>query len=297
MKAPSAEKVALGLLKADFNEADHPRDEKGRFTLSDTEKTLLVSLVRTGGGSISEVANATGHSRTKVIDLAKKMTGRKFTLGSYRHEVSYLPPMSGSLSGESPGIKPARTGSAAPVPAEIVVRSVKLKPKSDFNEADHPRDESGKFTAGGGASTPTVEGDSVSSLSELHSRISEPDGGFTYSPTTKMAPTTGYAVSPYPQRSVAVPVEKLSLRDLLDYQLDNADLLSQPDHCFGGWHDPGTGMVFLDVSVVKADEKEAHDLAMKHDQIAYFDLAKMTSVVVNRDATSGGALKKGGERG
>lgn len=130
--------------------------------------------------------------------------------------------------------------------------------------------------------------------SGLSQRLRQPDSGFTYDPKTGAEPSTGYAVSPYPQRSKVIEnVASLTpdaLADkLTDYALANWDLLSQPGHHLGGWHDPKTGKVFLDVSVVKTSAKAAKALALKRDQIAYFDLSKGVSVDVNRAAKSGQA--------
>ncbi len=126
----------------------------------------------------------------------------------------------------------------------------------------------------------------------LGARLQQPDSGFTYDPKTGHEPSTGYAVSPYPARSKTIQnVTALSADDLADrltdYAIANWDLLQQPGHHLGGWHDPKTGTVFLDVSVVKTSAKAAKALALKRDQIAYFDLGKGVSVDVNRRAKSG----------
>jgi N-acetylglutamate synthase-like GNAT family acetyltransferase len=68
-------------------------------------------------------------------------------------------------------------------------------------------------------------------------------------------------------------------------------MLTQPEHYLGAWHDPASGKVYLDVSVVMQDQNRAHQLALDKDQIAYFDLGNFASVTVNAQATSGGAGK------
>jgi hypothetical protein len=95
-------------------------------------------------------------------------------------------------------------------------------------------------------------------------------------------------VSAYPDRSkVFDSADALSEDDLLHYVVTNWDVLSLSDHYLGAWHDPKTGKVYLDVSVVKSDEAEAKALALAKDQIAYFDLVNMKSIDVNREAKSG----------
>lgn len=149
--------------------------------------------------------------------------------------------------------------------------------------------------SGGGSSegkeSGKPEGKERENFSALLSKIAKPDGGFSYQPITEEVPKTGYALSPYPERSFAVNVNDLKITDLWDYVQKNGDLLAEQKHYFGAWHDPGTGKVFLDVSVVVQDENEAAELARAKDQIAYFDLVKGASVTVNRQATSGGQVK------
>ena len=125
--------------------------------------------------------------------------------------------------------------------------------------------------------------------STLVDRLKTPDGGFTYNATDNSEPSRGFAVSPYPDRSKVFAAASLSEDDLTGYIVKNWDLLQQPGHHLGAWHDPKTGKIFLDISVVKNSAKAAKALALKRDQIAYFDLGKGVSVDVNRQAKSGQA--------
>ncbi len=127
-------------------------------------------------------------------------------------------------------------------------------------------------------------------LRDMFKRVAAPDGGFTYQPVTGMEPKQGYALSIYPERSVAKPFNQLKFSDLVQYAKHNKDVFSKPDHYIGAWHDPQTDQVFLDVSVVTPDPQQAEQLARQKDQIAYFDLGQGKSVTVNPNATSGGAV-------
>lgn len=149
-------------------------------------------------------------------------------------------------------------------------------------------DELGRFTTADGAAAMAANPISVEHLHEIYREVSKPDGGFTYQPVTEHSPTKGFAVSPYPERSFAKPVKDFTFSDLVDYAIKNRDAFANRDHYLGGWHDPASGKVFLDVSVVKTNRKEAHALALAKDQIAYFDLETFESVTVNEKATSGG---------
>lgn len=137
----------------------------------------------------------------------------------------------------------------------------------------------------------TTEEVARQALHKMFDRIMQPDGGFTYQPVTKDEPTKGFALSIYPDKSFAKDAKDFSFDDLVNYAVSNKDSFNQKDHYIGAWHDPESHKVFLDVSVVKQDAKEAEELCKKHDQIAYFDLEHFKSVTVNRDATSGGVAK------
>ena len=162
-------------------------------------------------------------------------------------------------------------------------------------DPDQPRDEDGRFAStgssgSGGSGGETASGDARGSdYNALVERLAQPDGGFTYQPVTDEMPTRGFAMSPYPDRSFAKPVGEITPDDIIDFAEKNADLLLSDNHFMGAWHDPASGKVFLDVSMVLDDEAEASRVAVEKDQIAYFDLENMRAVTVNPDATSGGA--------
>ena len=121
-------------------------------------------------------------------------------------------------------------------------------------------------------------------------QVAQPDGGFTYDPVSKRSPTEGFAVSPFPSRSEAFDAKELSFDKLVGYYAANRDLIGTPGHYMGAWHDPASGKVFLDISVVSSNRSDAAKLAITHDQIAYFDIKAGSSVTVNAHATSGGAI-------
>lgn len=134
----------------------------------------------------------------------------------------------------------------------------------------------------------TVYDDNEPGLANLFRRISDPDGGFTYQPLTHDEPKEGFVVSTHPERSYAAEAQKLRFRDLVDYVTRNYDLLRSPDNYLGAWHDPASHKVYFDVSRVTRSRSEAEQLALGHDQIAYFDLGTGKSVTVNPNAKSGG---------
>lgn len=147
--------------------------------------------------------------------------------------------------------------------------------------------DGGQWTVGGAAARIDKQRTDTAEFSKMFDRVSQPDGGFTYSPLAG-EPVTGFAVSPYPERSFAAPVKEFKFLDLVRYAKKNRDMLGKPGHYIGAWHDPASGKVFLDISVVSKSRDDAARLALRHDQIAYFDLAAGSSVTVNLNATSGG---------
>jgi hypothetical protein len=113
---------------------------------------------------------------------------------------------------------------------------------------------------------------------DLASRVKTPDGGFTVDPRTGKDIKEGYAVAIYPDRSREIPATAVNRKVIQDYAKSNQDLLSQQGNMMGGWHDPDSGNVWLDVSRVTSDRMEAIDLAKQHNQIAMFDLGTGNSV-------------------
>lgn len=131
-----------------------------------------------------------------------------------------------------------------------------------------------------------------------HSRI--PDGGFTWSPMSHKVPERGLMVSPYPYHSKAIPALDLTREAVLAYARDmspvydkgnppkrlpsRAAMLAQPGHYFGGWHNPGDGMVVLDISIVAQSDAEARRLCDEYGQEAYYDIEQGATRYVNPGA-------------
>lgn len=140
-------------------------------------------------------------------------------------------------------------------------------------------DNLGRFSSGSGGAG--IKGDvSVSDkkASNLAERVQEPDGGFTVNPRNGKDVNTGFAVAIYPERSKEIPHEIVNKDTIHQYVSDNKDLLRQDGNMVGGWHDPDSGNVWLDVSRVTGNKQEAIDLAKQHNQIAIFDLGSGNSI-------------------
>src|SRR5581483_2604197 len=101
-----------------------------------------------------------------------------------------------------------------------------------------------------------------------------PDGGFSVNPADGSDVRTGYAVAVHPEYE-RIYDGRVTSNDLHGYIERAKDALSLPGRVLGGWCDPATGRVYLDVSVVVPDLSEAMALARETDQLAIFDFSVM----------------------
>jgi hypothetical protein len=115
-------------------------------------------------------------------------------------------------------------------------------------------------------------------ISAMADALSVPDGGFSVNPTDGSDVRTGYAVAVHPEYERIY--DAVTSSDLHDYIAQAKDALSLPGRVLGGWCDPATHRVYLDVSVVTANVTEAMTLARETAQLAIFDFAAMASVPV-----------------
>lgn len=127
-------------------------------------------------------------------------------------------------------------------------------------------------------------------LDQLARELDMPGGGFTFDPLTGHQVRSGFALSVYPERERQIG-DRVTGADLLEYLLDNADLLAKPGMgaagagesdagrpVLGGWRDGTSGIAYLDVSIVVYGRDRAEALAAAHDQLAYFDLTNGVEV-------------------
>lgn len=116
-------------------------------------------------------------------------------------------------------------------------------------------------------------------ITAMADALSVPDGGFSVNPQDGSDVSSGYAVSVHPEHE-RVFDRPVTSDDLRAYIADTANALALPGRVLGGWHDPNTGRVYLDVSVVTADLSDAVRLAQDAGQIAVFDFSAMSSIPV-----------------
>jgi len=148
---------------------------------------------------------------------------------------------------------------------------------ADYDESE-ARDESGKWTGGGGVGL-KERPKAHEKIRPLLDAINEPDGGFSIHDHIGDGPTTGYMVSMNKNTERDFAAKDLTADHIRQYQEDHADELSQAGYYFGAWHNPEDGRVYLDVSKNFKDKDEAMKAAKGADQIAIFDLSTFNSVV------------------
>lgn len=104
------------------------------------------------------------------------------------------------------------------------------------------------------------------------------EGGVSYSLTYGKVKPKGYAVSPYKERELQLPLNEFDSNTLQSYVLENADLLAKEAHFLGAWIDNNT--VYLDVSIQVSQKQIAVRIAKQSDQIAIFDLSNNKSIEI-----------------
>lgn len=160
----------------------------------------------------------------------------------------------------------------------------RLESASDPHSPDHDDDRTALYEA----SLLEPSASTMMSQAEILGLVSEPDGGATVDVRSQKAVTSGFAHSPYPERSKVVDVEDLDYDTIIEYAEGNSDIFDDDDQAYLGlWHNPEDSKVYLDVSVVCTDAAEARADCEVNDQIAFFDLQTFESVTVNPNATSG----------
>lgn len=130
--------------------------------------------------------------------------------------------------------------------------------------------------------------DDHSDMESIVKSLHEPDSGATVDVRGKKFIRSGFAYSPYPERSKKIDnYADLRPSDLTNFLEENKDILSQDGNYLGLWHDPQSSAIYIDISVVSDDAKEARQECWEKDQLAFFDLQHCNSVSVNPDAKSG----------
>jgi len=104
--------------------------------------------------------------------------------------------------------------------------------------------------------------------------LTQDKGGASFDVVKGRAPTRGYTVSLYPDRTELLDKDELTSNRVADFIKKNKDLLSEPDHVVGTWFDKSSGKTYLDVSYVAKDENIAKHASEMFNQKAYWDIKR-----------------------
>ncbi len=94
-------------------------------------------------------------------------------------------------------------------------------------------------------------------------------GGFTYNPLYGATPRRGFAVS-LQGHGKALDIDTITGDDLWKYLQENGEEMRDPAQYCGGW--VSDGKLYLDVSIVLQDEKDARKTGWVNGQIVIYDL-------------------------
>ena len=113
-------------------------------------------------------------------------------------------------------------------------------------------------------------------------------GGFSVSPITAESPTTGFMCATVPGAEKIIDgKEKVTEKVIDDYfEQHKAFLSTQPKLHLGGWINLKNGKVYLDLSERFETQKEAEDAAIKHNQIAIWDIANKKEIRINHERSA-----------
>jgi hypothetical protein len=154
-----------------------------------------------------------------------------------------------------------------------------------WNEADHPRvpkgnTDGGQFTDKAG-SVGEAAREAAGVTTGLTAVLKE-KGGFSESLDGENPPG-GYMVG----IEGRVYDREITDRDILDFVLEHFALLNKEDHYVGGWLDPDTGEVWLDVSRNYLDRAEAIRAGHEYEQISIYDIENDDLIYMEKEAVDG----------
>jgi ubiquinone/menaquinone biosynthesis C-methylase UbiE len=114
-------------------------------------------------------------------------------------------------------------------------------------------------------------------------------GGFTYNPYSHKFLKTGYSASIYPDKDIQqiIDPKDLTQATLEKFIDDRKHLLTRAENSVGGWVDPETGKLYLDVAFTTPSRPLAEYAGREYNQKAIGDLAKYAAGE-NGDISTGG---------
>jgi hypothetical protein len=150
----------------------------------------------------------------------------------------------------------------------------------------HGDSESRAFcaTGEGGGIDNSCGGGTAAVVREVLKSI-EKTGGFSVHPVSAKSPKTGFMCATVPHaEKIFQSSEEITEPAIQSYLDQHKDFLSEnPKLHLGGWIDPDTEKVYLDLSEQFEDEASAVAAGIKYNQLAVWDVANKREVRIRRD--------------
>jgi hypothetical protein len=139
-------------------------------------------------------------------------------------------------------------------------------------------------TGEGGGIDNSCGGGTAAVVREVLASI-EKTGGFSVHPVSAKSPTTGFMCATVPNaEKVFSSSEEITQPAIQSYLDEHAAFLSEnPKLHLGGWIDPDTEKVYLDLSEQFEDEASAVAAGIKYNQLAVWDVEGKREVRIRRD--------------
>lgn len=124
-------------------------------------------------------------------------------------------------------------------------------------------------------------------------RSIEATGGFSVHPVTAESPTTGYMCATVPGAEKIIDSKNDVTEEVIDqyFETHRDYLSSRPKLHLGGWIDSESDKVYLDLSERFETQEEAEQAAVKHKQLAIWDIANKKEIRIKNER----AAKEDGE--
>lgn len=124
----------------------------------------------------------------------------------------------------------------------------------------------------------------MNNLETILKNVRQADGGATIDKNGNFASGKYYA-SIYPEYSLIVDNAKdVTAKTIQNYikQVNklSGGLLNRPNHYLGLWNNPENNKVYFDISQSFDNKEQVKNACLKHEQIAYYDVASGKSVKV-----------------
>lgn len=157
--------------------------------------------------------------------------------------------------------------------------------EASSSPSDAPKAPAGPAAAQGGKTSPAGQPGAPAATSAAKPKAERwntekdvvqaaKEGGFTFHPKSGKAPTTGFAVSIFPEHERKLDMDKVTQEELDKYREDTRSTWEKDENVhLGGWHNVGEdGKFYLDASKVVDNQEEAVKLAKEHLQLAIYDI-------------------------